>query len=262
MSRRFVGTLLLIVVSLAPVLTPPFLTPGAASVPANDRFGFVFVNGAGYNVPDSRYRQAVEAGAGWTRWPFYWPDIERSSGNFDYSAHDVVVDRDRQHGLEINGILLNNPGWTRNGLSVAEESAEQPRVGDRYQPGVTSRAVRPASVTVPGNLYEPVFDSHGNINQRNYWARFVYTTVQRYQGKVKAWEIWNEPDWTGWFWTGTTAEYYRLLQVGYQAAKHADPTVTVLFGGLCHWVRGVRILPEGRSAHGGRSHGAAKQLLF
>ena len=47
--------------------------------------------------------------------------------------------------------------------------------------------------------------------------------------------MWNEPDWKDWFWTGTTREYYRLLQVGYLAAKAADPSVLVLFGGICHW---------------------------
>ncbi|HEX2173615.1 MAG TPA: hypothetical protein VHL09_14350, partial [Dehalococcoidia bacterium] len=226
----------LVVLILIALLLPAGPLPDsrtAAAVPQNDRFGFVFVNGVGYNIPDARYRQAVEAGAGWTRWPFYWPDIEKSNGQFDYSAHDAVVNRDRQHGLQINGILLNNPGWTR-GASAAEVGV-QPRIGDRPGVGAPASGLRAQSVTVPGNLYQPVFDGNGNINQSNYWARFVYNTVSRYKGQVKVWEMWNEPDWTGWFWTGSPAEYYQLLKVGYLAAKHADPSVTVLHGGLCHW---------------------------
>ena len=37
------------------------------------------------------------------------------------------------------------------------------------------------------------------------------------------------------FWSGSNAEYVRLLKVGYLAAKAADPTTTVLFGGMAYW---------------------------
>jgi hypothetical protein len=38
-----------------------------------------------------------------------------------------------------------------------------------------------------------------------------------------------------WFWRGSIADYAQLLRVGYQAAKAADPTATVLFAGLAYW---------------------------
>ncbi len=68
----------------------------------------------------------------------------------------------------------------------------------------------------------------------NYWARFVYTVVARYQHAVKTWELWNEPEWEV-FWTGSEADYARLLQVGYRAVKAACSDCTVLFGGLHYW---------------------------
>ncbi|HEX2173400.1 MAG TPA: hypothetical protein VHL09_13260 [Dehalococcoidia bacterium] len=173
-------------------------------MPRNDRLGIAFVNGPGYEASDARYRQAVGAGAGWTRWTFYWPDIEQEPGAFDYSDEDAVVARDREYGLQINGILYGMPHWI---------------------PGVAGLIAE----------HEPIFTPDGEINPRHAWARYVYTTVSRYKGQIEVWEVWNEPDWPGWFWNGSAAEYYRLLQVAYLAAKHADPTVTVLFGGLCHW---------------------------
>ncbi len=132
-SRILSGALILVILV---GLLPAGGSPSAAAVPTNDRFGFVFVNGAGYNIPDSRYRQAVDAGAGWTRWPFYWQDIERSNGVYDYSAQDAVVNRDRQFGLEINGILMGNPAWTNGALQA--QAGYQPRVEGKRRPGVRS----------------------------------------------------------------------------------------------------------------------------
>jgi len=79
-------------------------------------------------------------------------------------------------------------------------------------------------------------------------ARFVYQAVSRYkpggtlaqqkgwaagQG-VRHWEIWNEEDYSG-FWTGTPADYARLLKVAYLAARHADPQAKIIFGGLANF---------------------------
>jgi hypothetical protein len=69
------------------------------------------------------------------------------------------------------------------------------------------------------------------------WSSFVSQTVTHYHGKVHAWELWNEPDMLdsqgkGVYWTWGAAAYYQLVKYGYLAAKAADPSVTVLLGGL------------------------------
>ena len=61
------------------------------------------------------------------------------------------------------------------------------------------------------------------------WSDFVYRMVYRYKGKIKYWEVWNEPD-IG-FWKGTIEQYSDLLKSAYVAAKRADPDCKIVFGG-------------------------------
>jgi hypothetical protein len=111
-----------------------------------------------------------------------------------------------------------------------------------------------ANASTPQGIYDPVFSDGTDvpgagktINPNNRWARYVFAAVDRYRpGGVLAgavgwsdgegithWEIWNEQDFDL-FWTGTLADYARLLKVGYLAAKQADPNAQVLFGGLAN----------------------------
>ena len=63
--------------------------------------------------------------------------------------------------------------------------------------------------------------------------------VNRYSGVVHYWEIWNEPD-NGNFWNNehpasgipNAREYLQFLQVAYTAIKKADPTASVVLGGI------------------------------
>jgi hypothetical protein len=65
------------------------------------------------------------------------------------------------------------------------------------------------------------------------YARFVATLARHWGNLVAAYEIWNEEDAPSW-WTGAPdpAAYTRLLQATYPAIKAADPSATVVLGGL------------------------------
>lgn len=63
------------------------------------------------------------------------------------------------------------------------------------------------------------------------WKRYVTNVVTRYKDVVRAWEVWNESDLQA-FWVGTPAQYAQLLAVTYEMIKRADPTATVMLGGL------------------------------
>lgn len=245
--------------------------PAIAQPPANHRLGIDFIGVAGFvDVPvmPDRQAEATEAGATWDRWVFYWDKIETAPDHFDYTAHDTRVIADRAAGLQIDGVLMITPPFYASGGSLL---AQAPRLHDRPLP--TRALARSADETIqqtcnvaigsgtlpPRNLDQPVFVDGPDgryINRQNYWAYFVWKTVERYDGDgvddapadpetgvkpvAKHWEMWNEPDFPchdnfGGFWNGTPANYYRLLQVGYLAAKHADPEATVVLGGLAHW---------------------------
>jgi hypothetical protein len=65
------------------------------------------------------------------------------------------------------------------------------------------------------------------------FTRYACEVVKRYKGKVKYWEIWNEPD-QDIYWApqdGMKA-YTALLKRVFPAIKETDPTAVVLLGGL------------------------------
>ena len=65
------------------------------------------------------------------------------------------------------------------------------------------------------------------------WEAFVSAFATRYQGRISAVEIWNEPDNENWG-TIPAAEFVPIVQRAYQAIKAVDPTITVVLAGLCN----------------------------
>lgn len=66
------------------------------------------------------------------------------------------------------------------------------------------------------------------------FAEFYAKAASRYEGKMKYWEVVNEPDHIS-FWGGLTPnprEYSVLLKKTYTAIKKQAPTTTVLYGGV------------------------------
>ncbi|MCL4535500.1 MAG: hypothetical protein M1370_10130 [Bacteroidetes bacterium] len=234
-----------------------------SSVSGNPQFGISHIAYGNYPPQPSHYQWARDAGAQWNRWALYWPDVETSRGSYSFSASDATVIADVEGGFHTDVALLNTPSFYSTGGSP---QIPAPKLGDRaaaeaYRSAQRAAAERgeslpfSAATTTPLDLYQPVFADGSDtwspgkaINPNNYWARFVNTTVARYKpGGVLAaqrgwgpgqsishWEMWNEPDFS-FFWNGTTAEYARLLQVGYLAVKAADPSAKVLMGGLEYW---------------------------
>jgi hypothetical protein len=229
-------------VSAFPPPEPSSDTVVGQTVPQNDRFGLCFVSAVEAPADAARYSKAVAAGAGWTRVPIYWGNVERSTGVMDWSAVDRVAADDQANGLTTNAILLGTPSQY---ATAGQPGIALPQVGKRPVPlsglGDQKTEVSPAS-SAPQNLYQPIFSDGTDIpspgkaiNPGNPWARFVYAAVARYAPQIRHWEIWNEPDYP-FFWNSSVQDYYRLLKVAYIAAKFADPGSTVLLGGLAIYI--------------------------
>jgi len=59
------------------------------------------------------------------------------------------------------------------------------------------------------------------------FSKFAGTLARRYRGRIRYYELWNEPDLSR-YWAGTVQQYVqRVLRPGYRAIKHADPRVRV-----------------------------------
>ncbi len=156
------------------------------------------------------FQLIAEAGFGWIRQQFPWEDIEISGkGDFwdhqwDQSAwdkYDRIVDMAEAHGIEIIARLDNPPAWSRE-------------VGD----------AEGWSLGPPDD-----FEDFGD---------FVYAVVDRYRGRIRYYQIWNEPNIYP-EWGDQTVDpeaYVELLQIAYRRAKEADPDAVVLAAGLAQTI--------------------------
>lgn len=145
---------------------------------------------------------ASEAGAGYTRIILRW-DVIQPAGRDDWKPANVP----------------------------------DPFIADELAAG---REVVAVLIGTPAWASQSVNDARA-VPDMDAWGNFVKRMAQQYQGRIKTWIIWNEPDvWDmshpGSTWLGTEEDYYRLLQVAYNNIKSVDPTMQVFLTGLTyHW---------------------------
>lgn len=126
-----------------------------------------------------------------------WNNVEPANNYFYWAKVDALVNAAYSRNMGILGVLNSTPAW-----AVA--------------PG------QPAPASPPVSTAE--------------YAQFVGAVAKRYAGKISAYEIWNEPNAsTFWYPSPDPAAYTRLLQAAYPAIKAADPNATVI-GGVVGWV--------------------------
>ncbi len=152
---------------------------------------------------------ARNAGVAWTLEEFPWDLIEPSNNNFN-SVYDASIKQAADNGFGIIGMLLTTPQWARDSSCT----------GNYWCP--------------PANVAE--------------YAEFAGWMAERYDGdglsdapgspRVAAWQIWNEPnDVNQWpLINGSEAarrlRYGQLVVAAYDAIKAADPSATVVLGGV------------------------------
>lgn len=150
-----------------------------------------------------------QAGLVWVRdWSLKWQEVEPEQGKFQFAEPDFQIDRPRQHGLEVLGLL---PFPSSNWSSSA-----------------------PASVSgkggYPQNRARVAYAPRDEKELENY----VATTVAHYKGRVRWWQVFNESLFTDYSlprkhgYDGGT--YARLTKAFARAARRADPQCRVLAG--------------------------------
>lgn len=159
----------------------------------------------------------ADIGAGWERVVLAWADIQPNGpDDFSWLGRTIpprAVAGELNRGVKLAGLLQFTPTW------AATSDVDPGR-------------------SVPRNLDLPDDDP------RNYWARFVFETVRYYAGRIDEWIIWNEPEFHpgdaagagSYTWLGSDEQFARLMEVGYRAAKRANPRATVSFPGTSYWV--------------------------
>lgn len=155
-------------------------------------------------VEERKLRQSMEmlraAGVRWVRQEFPWDRIEwEGKGRYlgpygsTWESYDRIVALAEEYGLEIVARPDLPPYWSKRNNSV-------PRA--------------------PPDNYADYGD-------------FIATLVERYKGRIRYYQIWNEPNtYLEWGKTPEPAEYVELLKIAHQRAKAIDPEVVVLSAAL------------------------------
>lgn len=236
--RRFTLVGLALIVILFAVKENGERRSASAAVPPSARLGVNFVSAPGqtFSNQSQRFDWAASAGVTWNRWAMYWSNIEPTcNGSFDWSGVDPTVNADGANGVSDDAILLATPGC----YATTYSAQSLPPLTGSTRPGMHTLSGN--TTQAPVGLYSSTFADGTDtwapgkaINPSNPWARFVSAAVTRYQGQIHYWEIWNEPDYSA-FWTGSQRDYARLLKVAWLAAHAADPSATILVGGMMYW---------------------------
>lgn len=167
--------------------------------------GFAYLNVCWTKDQEQRLHRAWRAGAKWVR----------------------------LHGVKWANIQPQKnspPDW--QGLDDRLELLERYKMGVLLQMGMTPKW---ASPTKSQRLVPPIGVMEYQVHppETEAWKRFISALAAHCRGRVRWYEIWNEPNYQSCFWlSGSPEDYAVLIRSAYKAAKQADPDCRIVAGGL------------------------------
>jgi len=125
---------------------------------------------------------------------FAWLDIEPAQGEWHWQHADAVVDEVEARGLEVVARIDGTPDWAIRPLDAPDDA--------------------------PIDL--------------DAWAAYCGAVASRYQGRIAAYQVWNEPnlrvEWHDH--TPNAAGYVKVLRACSEAIRAADPDAIIISAGL------------------------------
>jgi hypothetical protein len=122
-----------------------------------------------------------------------WAGVQPAQDVFDWGSVDTMVNAAAARNMGVLAVLNSTPAWT-------------------VAPGVPALSGQPASAAAYGD--------------------FAGLVAERYHGRIGAYEIWNEQNAVTFLSPPDPAAYTDLLKAAYPKIKAADPSATVVTGGL------------------------------
>ena len=138
------------------------------------------------------FQIARVAGVKFLRCAFSWDAIEKSPGTYDWKFWDMLVQESQSAHIELIPYVAYTPRWAA--VKQEEFWSQPPR--------------------------DPMV-----------YANFMRTIAARYRGKIRVWEIWNEPDNKD-YWQGSVEGFAQLVKDAAVELRKADPSLVLVLGGM------------------------------
>lgn len=216
--------------ALTAVLALGAFAASAAAVPATF-FGVVPQS----NLSQEQFKTLKRGGVKEMRVAMIWGAVQPTRGATpQWGEFDATVERAAKSGIELLPFIIGTPTWAVPNVNV---------------PGAPG-AKAPARLPVAG--------AAGRA-----WSTFLKAAVARYGADgtfwsenptvpvkpIKAWQIWNEPNFKYFVAHPNPAEYGRLVKLSSTAIKSVDPRAQVVLGGLFAKPAGARYLRGKKVVH-------------
>jgi hypothetical protein len=159
------------------------------------------------SIPSTFFGLSENGVAAWSPWPSVnfgtlrmwdigtrWSQVETSSGSYNWSKMDKVVNLARSNGKDLIYTFGGTPTW----------AASQPTQPCLYGYG---------SCSAPRSMSD--------------LATFAKEVAARYAGKIKYYEIWNEPNDVHYY-LGSTSSMVAMARTIYDAIKSVDSSAVIL----------------------------------
>ncbi|MGB7731403.1 MAG: glycosyl hydrolase [Candidatus Acidiferrum sp.] len=135
----------------------------------------------------------------WDAYPnLDWSDTNPAPGIYDFSYIDKFIALNQVHGTEVIYTLGRTPRW----------ASSEPDAPGPYGPG---QCAPPSDIS--------------------FFEDFVRTLVRHVAGRIKYWELWNEPQSTN-FYCGTIPSMVTMAREASKIIKDLDPTAQILSPGV------------------------------
>lgn len=131
---------------------------------------------------------------------FPWRDLQPSRDTWDFTQSDRILDETERRNIDVVARLGKIPDWAAPDGIITDDSAD--------------------TDTPPADMQD--------------WVTYCATVAERYRGRIKAYQIWNEPNLSR-EWGGQepdAAAYVDLLAACSDAIRRADPNAIIISAGL------------------------------
>lgn len=138
-----------------------------------------------------------------------WADIAPRAGEWNFDRLDYYVSAASAHHAQVTYVLGSTPRW----------ASARPEEPCPYGLGCSAEPVRMA-----------------------HWEEYVRRVVQRYRGRIHAYELWNEPNvvdnfrdrslMKGYFFTGSVAQLVEMARIARKVLDEFDPNAILTTPGI------------------------------